>query len=807
MNEIRLALRGLLAGHRTGLVAMFTLALGLGGCVIVYSLLHDVFLKPLPYAQPERLVHVWERNEARNWHAASAAPANFMDWREGASAFTDMAAFSAWPNSTVLTGAEGGPRLLETGMVTGNIFDVLGARPALGRVMSWNETWQDAAPVAVLSDALWRTVFNADPEIVGRSIRLDGEAYEVIGVMPPSFFIGSRGNELWVPYRWPREAVNAAWFRRAHYIEVVGRLRGDVQPADAEAELRAIAARLREQYPELNKGMDNGLTPLHDSLTRDIADSMTVLFGAVMLVLLMACVNVSGLLLARGIGRQHQYAVQAALGASARRLLARPVVEALLISLSGAALGMLLAVAGLRGVVALWPEASRYGVDASLDLPVFAAGVLLAAVCGIATATLPAWRASRVPPVDALAAGGRGAMPSRGTARVRRTLLVLQLAGTVLLLAVALAAVNGFQRVAQREPGFAVEGRVAFRLVLPEGSYADSATRIRTQRELLRRLEAESGITAVAMASELPIADIGWSSDAAIEGRAREDYAVEVRHREVSPGFFQLMDIPMLEGDTFDPSPARDAPLQAVVNRTFAEKYFPGRSPVGARITYDRYPDENSRWRTIIGVVADFQQASLHDPVQPEIYDSLWQPDDGNPMVVIRTALGIGDVRDRVSAVLQEIDPGLPLQELTPVKTYVENSVARARLVSVVLAAFGAVAVAIALVGLYGALMFEINSRWREIGLRQALGADRGRLFGWLVGEWRGVLAAALLAGILPGVLAAPYLDHWLGEIGGGFLPALLLASGGVVLFALLAGWSGGKRAASIQPVEALRAE
>lgn len=806
MNELRLAVRGLLANRRSGLLAIITLALGLGGCMIVYSLLHDVFLKPLPFTQPDKLVRVWERNEERNWHAVSAAPANFIDWRERSQSFSDMAAYSAWPNSVVLTGVNE-PRMLKTGRVSGNVFDVLGVQPALGRAMTWEETWQESAPVVMLSDALWRTLFDADPHVVGSGMVLDGETFEIIGVMPPSFFIGPRDNQLWVPYRWPRAAATADWFRRAHFIDVVGRLQEGMGAKDAEADLRRIAAQLRTEYPQLNKAMDNGLTPLHEAFSSQIAGSMNLLFAAVLMVLLIACINVSGLLLARGISRRHLYSVQAALGATRARLLRGPLGESLLISAAGGLLGLAMAYAGLRVITRLWPAAATFGVDTVMDMPVLVATVVLTTLCTLLTGLLPALRASRALPVEALMQAGRSVVGRRGAADLRRWLLGLQLAGTILLLAIALAAVGGFQRMLQQDPGFATEQRAAFRLVLPQTSYASSDARIRAQQQLLEQLRIQGGIRAAAMASNLPIEDIGWSSDAAIEGRDREDYLVEVRHREVSPNFFEVMRIPMLRGASFASNPAPDTTLQAVVNRTFAERYFPGESPLGKRVTYDRYASEGSRWRTIVGVVDDFRQTSLHEPVQPEIYDSLWQPDDGNVTVVVHSALDRQELRDRVQDVLHALDPGLPLQEVTPLHAFIDESTARARLVASILGVFGIVAVLLSGVGLYAAVMFEVDSRWREIGLRQALGADRRRLFAWLAREWRSVLALSLLAGLVPGAAAAGRINQWLGEIGGSYSVALLLSGTFVLLLTLATGWSGGRRAAAVEPVEALRAE
>ncbi|HWM27514.1 MAG TPA: ABC transporter permease, partial [Woeseiaceae bacterium] len=441
-----------------GPAAILTLALGIAGCVTVYSFIYDIFLKPLPYAEADRLVQAWERNVERDWYKTDAAPANFIDWRNRSSTFVDMAAYSRWPVSKVMTGSID-PYVLDIGYVTGNVFDLLGAQPALGRTLRWEETWSDSAPVVVLSDAVWRAQFDADPGVIGRHVELNGEAHEIVAVMSPEFFVGPRGNEAWLPYRWAPDAVSEEWFRQAHFISVFGRLAPDATVERAEAELHAIATQLQMDHPQLNRMMDNGVTPISEWINGDMAGSAMLMLTAVLLTLLVACMNVSGLLLASGVSRQHQYAVRAALGAGTGRLLWLPIAEALQVSATGTCLGVLLGYLSLRGLLLLWPEASLHGVDAGLDPGIVAVAGGLALTCGVATGLVPALRASTVAPASVLGSTRSGLAHARHVV-LRRFMIGVQLAATVVVVAVSITAVQGFARLISQPSGLAAENRL-----------------------------------------------------------------------------------------------------------------------------------------------------------------------------------------------------------------------------------------------------------------------------------------------------------------------------------------------------------
>jgi putative ABC transport system permease protein len=787
-----------------GPAAVLTLALGIAGCVTVYSFLYDVFLKPLPYAEPDRLVQAWERNVERDWYKVDAAPANFLDWRDRSSTFVDMAAYSQWPVSRVMTGTID-PYVLDVGYVTGNVFDVLGVQPALGRAIRWEETWSDSAPVAVLGDVVWRTQFDADPGVIGRHVELNGEAHEIVAVMPPGFFVGPRGNEAWLPYRWEPDEVGQDSFRRAHFISVFGRLAPGATVEQAEAELHAIATQLQIEHPQLNRMMDTGVTPIGEWMSGGMVGSAMLMLTAVLLVLLVACVNVSGLLLARGISRQHQFAVRAALGAGARRLLWLNIVEALQVSGTGTCLGVLLGYLSLRGLLLLWPEASLHGVDADLDPGIVAVAAGLALTCGIATGLLPALRASRVAPGSLLGSARSGLAHARHMA-VRRVMVGLQLAVTVVVVAVSITAVQGFLQLISQPPGLAAQNRLVFKLVLPEARYDSDDKIVLAQQQLKQRLEGLPGITSVALASDLPFDSPGWTSDFAVAGRDREDFGVELRHREVSPELFPALEIPLLKGRHFSDRAPGGMP-EVIINEAMAERYFADHSPLGERIAFDRYPDGESRWHTIVGVVQDFRQTGFADDVTPEAYESLWQNVDGNAHVIVKSSVDAATVFNGIRETLRSFDDSLALESIRPLTSILSDSVGQPRLVTIVLAAFATLACILAAVGLHGAIMFELNRHRQAIGVRQALGARGSHLARWIGGEWSAILASALFVGLSIGLLLRRPVESWLDDIAATYGLALIVSAATVVMLVAGSVWRGGRSAMQVPPVEALKTE
>ena len=788
---------------RAGPAAIVTLALGVAGCVAVYSFLYDVFLKPLPYADADRLVQAWESNVERDWHKVDAAPANFIDWRNRSTKFVDMAAYSPWPASRVMTGPVD-PYVLDVGYVTGNVFTLLAAPPALGRTLRWEETWSDSAPVVVLSDAVWREQFNADPGVIGRQVRLNGEAHEIVGIMPPGFFVGPRGNEAWLPYRWAPDELGQDWFRRAHFVSVIGRLAPGATVDQATGELHAIATQLQAEHPQLNRMMDTGVTPIREWISGDMAGSAKLMLTAVLLILLVACINVSGLLLARGISRQHQFAVRAALGAGTGRLLWPPIAEALQISAFGTCLGVVLGYVSLRGILLLWPEASLHGVDAALDpgIVMVAAGLTLA--CGLATGLAPALRASTVAPASLLGSARSGTGYARHVA-LRRLLIGVQLTVTLIVIAVSITAAHGFARLIGQPPGLTAENRLAFRLVLPGARYDSDEKVVLAQQQLKDRLEGLPGITGVALMSDLPFDGTGWSSDFAVAGRDREEFGVELWHREVSPELFSVLQIPLLQGRHFA-GRSPDGTSEVIINEAMAKQYFKDSSPLGERIVFDRYPDGESRWHTIVGVVANFRQTGFADEITPEAYESLWQNVDSSAHVVIHSSIDAGTLFASIRETLRTFDDTLALESIRPLSSVLNESVAEPRLVTVVLAVFASLACILAAVGLHGAIMFELNQHRQAISLRQALGARGSHLARWIAMEWSMILASALFFGVSVGVLLRRPIEAWLAEIAATYWLALLLSAAMVVILVAASVWRGGRRATLVPPADALKA-
>ncbi|MCG8454898.1 MAG: ABC transporter permease, partial [Holophagales bacterium] len=628
-KDVRVAWRHLLQKPGFAGIAITTLALGIGANVAIFTVAKGVLLDPLPYPESERIVVVMEANPAKGFPRFSVSPPNWVDFRDQNSTFEHMAARRG--ASFSLTGEGLAAERLSGAAVTGRFFEVYGVMPLHGRWLRPDDDDPNAERVVVLGNGLWNRRFGASSQVLDRLLTLDGETYRVVGVMPEGFM--SR-QDVFVPLAMDYAEQN----RGAHFLGVRGRLAEGASVEQARADLERIAAALEAAYPDSNTGWTTVIEPLRELMVEDFRSIVFLLFGAVALVLLIACVNVANLLLVRLAEREREIALRTALGAGRLRLVRQWLTETVLVAVLGGGLGVLLGFQGTRLLLALQaddiPRAEEIGVDAGVLL--FAVGLTL--VTGVVLGLLPALQASNPDLAATLKEGGRGHAGGKRGKRIRLGLVLAEVAVAVLLLIGAGLLTQSLRSLMHVDPGFDPEGALTARLELPESKYADEAAQAAFYERLYTRLAGLPGVEKVGAVIPMPLTGSGFVLTFYIEGTempAPNEFPFS-NIRVVSPRYFEAMGIPLVRGRTFSGADTFDAPTVAVINRSTAEKYWPGQDPLGQRITFGD-PEEESDWLTVVGVVADVHHEALSEATEPEIYWSDSQSPMNSTTVVLRT--------------------------------------------------------------------------------------------------------------------------------------------------------------------------
>jgi putative ABC transport system permease protein len=803
----RYAVRTLRRSPGLAVTAILTLALAIGANTAIFSAVSAVMLRPLPFAEPERLVMLWEENPDFQWYQQDAAPANYMDWREQAGVFSDVAAYPSFSGTTTLTGY-GEPRLLTLQLVTGNLFSVLGVNPLIGRTLRDEETWSPGAPRTVmLSHRTWCDVFGGADSLIGRTIQLGGRAVEVAGVLPERFSIPGVDADVWQPVRWDPAARAAVYFRRAHWLKVVGRLKPGVTLERANSALQTVVARLQRDYPATNTRMGAGLTPLHEFLVGKTRRPLLVMFGAVAVLLLIACANVANLLLVRAAGREREVALRLALGAGGGRLFRQSLAEIAVLAVAGGGAGLALGWWGTRALVALQPAGMLPVRDVSMSWMVmgyaFAATVLCAALFGIAP-TL--WTRRRVP-ADVLRDEGRTASGGLRTRRWGEALLVTQVALALALTLGAGLLVRSYLLLQRVDPGFDARGVLNVELSLPGFRYDSVHKVLSFYDELERRTRALPGVDAAAVVSQVPLGASTWTSEFAISGREPLPKGSEVRHRELTHEYQQVMRVPLMRGRLLAASDREDAAPVVLINETLARLHFDGQDPVGQRVTYDRLPDSTATWRTIVGVVGDERQGTLGEPPRPEIIAPYSQEPRNAMTLVMRSRADPLALVEPVRRIVAELDRNLAISSVRTMEDVRSASLARDRFLTVLMLSFAGVGLTLGLVGVYGVVAQLARRRTRELGIRVALGARAGQLQ-WLVVR-HGVLltATGIAAGLVVATVATRAMRTLLYDVAP-LDPVTFVAVPLLVLgTAVAASWLPAARASRADPCQVLRAD
>ena len=804
-QDIRYGARMLWKNPGFTVVAVAALALGIGATTTIFSIINAVLLRPLPYAEAERLVMVWMDNRQMGMNEDIHSWPNLNDYREQNRVFEALAAYRG--ASANLTG-EGEPERILGAAASANFFEVMRVAPVAGRVFTAEEDRQGSDRVILISHGLWRRRFGADPQLVGRDISLNGVNRTVIGIMPPDFRFPSREAEFWMPLAAPPQFTAN---RETYWLTVIGRLRPDATLEQARAEMEGIARRLEEQYPATNRGMGVNLVSLREQTIGRVRPALLVLLGAVGFVLLIACANVANLLLARAGAREREFAVRAAIGAGRLRIIRQLLVESALLALVGGALGVLLAVWGLDALKLVapadMPRLDQVGVDARALAFTLGVASLTALLFGLA----PALQAANANLSDTLKEGGKGAMRSVRSRRLRRALVVSEIALALVLLIGAGLLLKSFARLQATDLGFRTEGLLTARLQLPASKYARDDQRAAFFNQLLERLGSVPGVEAAGTTTSVFLSSLPNSAYFNIEGRPRVQAGerVEVPIDTVSSNYFQTIGVPITRGRAFSARDSRDAPPVIIINETLARRFFANEDPLGRRIVYGDNPDpEQNPWRTIVGVVADTRRTGVDAEVRPETFLPMVQDTPGAMTIVVRTASS--DPVRLASIVRNEVwrvDRDQPVYAIKTMNDVVAGMSAQRRLNTILLGIFAVVALALAAIGIYGVMNYTVTQRTHEIGIRLALGAQQRDVLRLVVGQ--GMLLAAL--GVAAGLIGAFALTRLMASLLYGVSTTDPLTFVGVPVLlagvALVACYLPARRAMKVDPMVALRYE
>jgi putative ABC transport system permease protein len=803
-QDVRYTLRNLRQAPGFTLTVLLTLGLGIGAATAMFSAVHEVLLRPLSFAEPDRLVMLWDDNAQRDWRQVEVAPANAFDWRERVSAFEDVALASPWTNNVALQ-TDGQAVAVSIGQATGNLFPVLGIPAVLGRTFTFEDTWRDSGPLVLLSHEVWATSFGADPDIVGRTIALDGESFEVIGVMPEGFRYAINDAQMWVTFRWDPAIRDTVWFRQAHVAHGVARLRPGVSLQEARAELTTVGAQLREEYPQLNLGMEPGFTELHRFLVGDRRAPMLLLLGAVGLLQLIACANVANLLLVRANSRRHELAVRSALGAGRGRLATLALSEAALLSVGGTLVGVVVAAAAMRWLEAIRPpELPELALSADPSVLAFTAAV--AAGSALLFGLAPVLSNAGAKLSGRLADGARSGTAGRSSQRAGGTIVALEVALAVILVLGAGLLVRSLAQLSRVDTGFDPDAILTFELRPPAGSYPRGADREALAYRIADELRGLPAVASVGVTRNLPLTGYAWSSDFNIEGWGPNEFGIDVRHRAVNAEYFRTMGVPAVEGEIFDDARAPDQPVPVVVNETFVRTFFPDSSPVGRRIAFDRHPDEDSYWYPIVAVVGD--ERMLHaDQPHPEIISHF----AGDTPQTIRFAIAAqvppSSLIEPARRAVARVDARLPFVQPRTMREVAADALVRERFLMTLLTTFALCALALATIGVYGVAAQGARTRTREIGIRMALGATGEQIVRALLVRAGVFVAAGLLLGLAAAAASGRVIAGLLFEVGPldgltwAVVCALLAAVG------LAASWLPARRAARTDPARVLYTE
>jgi predicted permease len=777
-------------------------ALGVAAATAAFTVADHVLLRPLPFAEPDRLVKLWQDQSSRGYSRMEVSPGNFDDWQRQATSFTSMAAYGTTSVNAMIGDS---PTRLDGASVTPALFGTLGVGARLGRTLMAIDDDPSSTPPVVLSDSLWRSAFGARDNLLGSTITLDGQAHAIVGVMPPGFEFPRREVDVWMPLRF---APDAFADRGNSYLQVVARLAPGVTLAQARADMSGIAAGLARAHPEANDKTGVTVIRLRDEVSSRTRTTLMALVGAAAAVLLIACANLASLLLARSVERQRDLAVRVAMGARPRRLARQVLTESLALSLAGGVLGTLGAVVAVPVAAALVPTALPIAEVPSPDLRMLGLALAVTIGTGIAFGLVPAWRVARGLGRGDLRHGSR-VFGERHTERLRGGFVVAEIAASVVLLVIVGLFLQALWQVQRVQPGFDATGVLTARTVLPMPKYELTARRVQFYARVLDEVRALPGVQSAGYTSFLPMVMRGGIWPVMVDGTTAPEDARAASVRFVTPGYFEAMRIPVRRGRAVDASDVQNTLPVAVVSQSFADQHWPGQDPIGRSFSaLDR-----EFTRTVVGIVGDVRVRGLEQESEPQMYFAAAQTPDRafvfyTPKdLVVRTSGAPGTLVPHVRDIVRRADPEQPISDVQLLTDVVERETASRSTQIAMLTAFAGLALVLALVGIHSLLAYVVAARTQEIGVRMALGATPSRVLGLILSRSALLAATGVALGLAGALAASQSFQALLAGVSAADL-ATYLAAGSIVAVVALAGSIGpARRAMLVDPLTAIRVD
>jgi putative ABC transport system permease protein len=805
LQDVRYGLRMLRRTPGFTAAALVTLALGIGANTAIFTIVDAVLLRPLPYADSDRLVTIGDRNP--EGLSSNVGFATVLDWRERSRTIESFAMMRSWLPTLV---SNGEAERLPAVRVSWNYFDMMGVRPALGRPFAADDDRPDHWRVLLLSDALWRRRFGGDPSVVGMTVAMNDREYRIIGVMPASFEpldaqrYYNANAELWAPIGYALNGDSSC--RGCQHLRAFGRLRRGVTVADATVEMNTIREQIRREHPVDYDSGTIAVVPLHDALTGTVRTALFVLLAAVGFVLLIACANVANLLLARSVTRQRELALRAVLGASRARIMRQLLTESVMLSAGGALSGIALAILAVQGLAAFAPVSLPRVDEIAIDGRVLAFTAAISILTSVFFGLVPAWRGASVGMQHALAVDSRSRVG--GASRARSVLVVADLALALVLLAGAGLMLRTVVALTHASPGFNADRILSLQFSLVGQAYAEDPAVVVFQNRALDKLRAISGVEGAALAGQIPF---GGNADCwgfHVNGRMKpspvDDPCVE--RYGITEDYLRVMDIPLLAGRPFTAADTASAQQVIVISQSTAKAVWGNQNPIGSQVRIGGHT--SGPWRTVIGVVADVHHDDLTAPVTPAMYTPQAQITDSFLTAVMKSSTQDASVLvAQARAVLRELDPAVPVYDVATLSSLIEKSAAQRLFVMRLLAAFAVVSVLLAAIGLYGVVSYGVAQRTREVGVRVALGAQRGDVLRLVLSSGLSLVGLGVSGGLAAAFAATRYLDTLVFGVSPVDPPTFAAAAVLLTLVALLAHWVPIRRALRIDPASALRAE
>lgn len=798
-RDVTYSLRVLLKSYGFTIVVILTLALGIGANTAIFSFANGILLRPLPYPQSDRLVVLDETALKRGVTSMSVSYPNFLDWREQNTVFEDVATYYG-TGRFALSGA-GEPVQIRGTRISHGLFEVLRVPPQLGRTFTANEDRPEEDAVVILGHDLWQRTFGGDPNILGKKITISNRAHTVIGVMPRGFRF-PQISELWVPLA----LTTKSFTRNDHGLQSIARLKDGVSLMQAQSEMNNIAARIEQQNPVTNEGLGVSVMSLHHYLSGDYREGLLILLGVVGCVLLVACVNVANLMIARGTARQREFALRSALGASRWRIVRQLLFESLLLAIVGGVLGFVLSIWALRLLISAIPFQLPFWMNFNVDLRVLGFTIGITLLTGLIFGAAPALQSSRVDLNDALKEGGRGS--TGGRTRLRSLLVVTEIALSLVLLVGAGLMIQSFLRLRRVNIGLDPTNVLTASVVLPQTKYREQDQRRAFFKQLVERMRHLPGVEAASATGTLPLSGGNWGRSLTVEGYPvlSVGQAPAIQHTVVTPGYFRTMGIALLAGRDFTDGDTKDGPDITIVDERLARQYWPNESPIGKRVRFGP-PEDNEPWHTVIGVVS----AVRHQRVEEDTRQSVYLPHQKIPVtgmaLVARTSSNPTDFSGAIRREVAQLDADLPVSQIATMDEVVAESIWQPRLYTMLFAIFAGGALALALIGIYGVMAFLVQTRTHEIGVRMALGATARDVFKLIVGRGMKLTVVGIVIGVGGAIAFTRWMQSLLFNTSSTDPITFVLISFLLSLAAFLACYIPARRAAKVDPLVALRYE